>query len=67
MASTPLTLRLEQERAEAIAIEREHERRWDAWVARGLVRDRRMLLRMRWVGGLVVAAIVTWSVWGLTR
>ena len=41
--------------------------RWDAWLAKGRVRDRRMLRRMGWVAGLIVVALVSWVWWSLAR
>ena len=39
--------------------------RWDAWLAKGRLRDRRMLRRMGWVAGLIVVAFVAWVGWSL--
>lgn len=43
----------------------EQDRRWADWLAKGREHDARLGRRARWLGGFVVAAIISWGSWAL--
>ena len=52
----------------AIATEHQsQEARWEVWLARGRVRDRRLLRRMGWLAGVLAVAFISWAGWSLAR